>query len=354
MISFIIPHKGRPEMLEATIASIKAQEFDMKQVEILVMTQDKSNGLAGPVSCTALHVLTHITDGSGATRTPNIGAMRNRGAKEAKGRYLAFLDADVKLSPNWLKVMLEELETHSSRVLISAVQVCEFPESKVEEIQVHLSQRKADQVVHSLDARNLFLTKETFEKVGGFPKHLETCEDVYFINRISELGEAFVTSRATYKHLGEDRSYRELFQKEIWRSHSNFKSMIGRRVPLVEIPSLMLPFWMLTFLVGLLLSLSLQLWGWGVVTLTALLLPVIFYAFRSFLRRSAGIGLFDYLKFYCVYCSSRTIGSIKGLVVELFRVTPELFVMGGSTPGGGAHVEKRRGQDRELRESGHE
>ena len=85
------------------------------------------------------------------------------------GEYLAFIDADVQLSRNWLATMLHELEAKPERVLVSAIQQCGPDAGAVEKARVVLNNALADQEVEFLGTANLFMARRIFEKVGGFP-----------------------------------------------------------------------------------------------------------------------------------------------------------------------------------------
>ena len=240
LVSFVIPHKGREELLERTVASIVAQDYDLSELEITIVTQNTT--LASDFQREKELVSINIV-----FRPDNetISALRNTGVEHSSGHYLAFLDADVVLSANWVKAMLSELEDNTGRVLVSAVQRCENNAPPLEKIRTALSNATIDSEVQFLPGRNLLLKKETFAKVGGFPEHLVTCEDYYFTDRVHELGQLYYSSEADYVHLGEDKNYKELFNKEIWRGQSNLQSVKGRRIPLSELPSFLVPAWIL-------------------------------------------------------------------------------------------------------------
>jgi len=235
-VSFIIPHKGREEFLIQTIDSILAQNYDAEQFEIIILTQNK-----------LLDGLSHIDSSKFSIKIffqpedKTISALRNYGVTQAKGKYLAFLDADVQLSSNWLSCMLSTINEKPNRKLVSASQINSKNAPPLEKIRTALSNAELDCNVNFLPGRNLFLTKETFDLVGGFPEHLITCEDYYFTDQVHQLGELYYTSSATYVHLGEDKKYNEMYKKEIWRGQSNLQSIKGRSIPLRELPSFIIP-----------------------------------------------------------------------------------------------------------------
>jgi len=118
LISFIIPHKGREEFLQKTLESITLQEIKQASIEVIIVTQNDA----------LTDELLHFQQDLSLTvyprpATESISALRNYGVKKADGEYLAFLDADIYLSNNWVQCMLDTLNEVDSRVISSAVQI---------------------------------------------------------------------------------------------------------------------------------------------------------------------------------------------------------------------------------------
>lgn len=309
-ISFVIPHKGRENLLQETINSISLQDYDRSLIEIIVVTQNEN------LSEKTL-VFDHQLSLSVFTRpvTETISALRNCGAQHASGEYLAFLDADVYISQNWIKCMLDELQADENRVIVSGIQENSRNANSLEKIRTAMNNMNKDCYVDSLNGANLFLRLATFRSTGGFPAELHTCEDVHFTSAASKMGSLYITSGATFIHLGEDRDYPGMFKKEIWRGLSNLHSYRGRRVPLREIPSLAIPVILMPlFLLGIVLSL----YGLYMPSLVAILMvatPVVLYSIRLHRNLSdQSIRFTDLLAFYTVYFAARSIGSYKGLM----------------------------------------
>ena len=192
LISFIIPHKGREALLKQTLLSISRQQYDASQIEVVVVTQNAA--LEAGTLPEGLNVITLHRP-----QQETISRLRNRGVLQAQGEYLAFLDADVEIAPDWTSSMLAELNADTGRVLVSAVQRCEDNAPPLEKIRTVLSNAVTDADVNFLPGRNLFLRRSAFEAVGGFPEHLITCEDYYFTDRVHGLGSLFYSSRSSYE-----------------------------------------------------------------------------------------------------------------------------------------------------------
>lgn len=308
-VSFIIPHKGREEMLQQTLQSIAEQKFSKDRIEVLLVTQNEtiaSDTLPKDKSIQMAVLHRPASD--------TISHLRNYGVQQSSGEYLAFLDADVEIAPNWIEAMLAEIENKAGRVLVSAVQRCSQDAPPLELIRTALSNAVTDAAVRFLPGRNLFMRKETFHAAGGFPEHLVTCEDYYFTDQVHGLGELYYSSASSYIHLGEDREYNAMFKKEIWRGQSNLQSIKGRRIPLSEWPSFLVPLWILGFALLAVVSLmTLHLKAAAMLIVTGLL-PVFIYSWRLYHMAQGQVSFLDVVRFYALYFPARIIGTLRGLI----------------------------------------
>ena len=240
-VSFIIPHKGREELLAQTIKSILEIEHNDCQIEVIVVTQNTtlecSYAEQSGIPCKIIFRPEHET----------IAKLRNIGVSHSSGEYLAFIDADINLSQNWLMIMLNELYVKQDRVVVSSLQQCNPAAGNIEKIKVVFQITRADREVEYIGTSNLFMPRMIFKQAGGFPENIIVCEDYYFTQKVRQFGKLYVTSKASHIHLGEDKNYKEVFQKEIWRGQSNLPSMRNRKVTFLELPSILFPFWMTFF-----------------------------------------------------------------------------------------------------------
>lgn len=314
-ISFIIPHKGREYFLQETIRSITLQDYDLSLIEVIIVTQnDKlSEETLGYQKSLTLSVYPRPVSDS-------IASLRNHGANQAKGEYLAFTDADIYLSPNWANCMLEALHLDEDRALVSAIQKNSQNANSVERIRTALNNINKDTCIDTLHGSNLFLNVEIFKLAGGFPAELQTCEDVFFTNKVSKYGNLYLTSKATFIHLGEDKDHAVMFKKEIWRGLSNLQSFKGRKVPIRELPSIFIPIALMILFISILLTLTQGFYILSILSAFLMIIPVIVYSLRL-IKYAANqkIRLIDLLLFYIVYFSARSIGTYKGLYIALIK-----------------------------------
>jgi glycosyltransferase involved in cell wall biosynthesis len=309
IVSFIIPHKGRLEMLKETIASILNLNYDQTQIEVIVVSQNETLSANELVASNINDLITVVL----ADERGTISKSRNIGAAEASGEYFAFLDADIELSTNWLNTMFEEIQKDNNRKIIASTQVNSNQATTVERIRTLMNSATADSYVDSLAGANLFMNASDFWLAEGFPEELATCEDIFFTSKVAKIGLLFCTSKTSHVHLGEDKDWSQMFHKEIWRGQSNLKSLSGRTIPLREYPSLLVPIWVFFFTIAAIISL-LQ----GSVTSTLLCffiiaLPVFLYSHRLNRLAKGKMNFAVIVKFYLIYFAARAIGTVMGL-----------------------------------------
>jgi len=295
-------------MLIQTVTSILNQGDEQANYEVIVVSQNKSSIELSKLAEQHDNVNISFQDDS-----LTISALRNLGASQSSGEYLAFLDADVSLSLNWLNTMLSTISEQDNCVLASAAQANSENAPPLEKIRTALSNADLDCNVSFLPGRNLFLSRETFEKVNGFPEHLVTCEDYYFTDQVNQLGNLYYTSAATYVHLGEDKKYKEMYKKEIWRGQSNLQSISGRNVPLREIPSFIIPIALpilLIIFIGALLTSNIEI---AILALFSFLLPIALYSLRLYRLVRMKVNFWRVLQFYATYFPARVVGTVGGL-----------------------------------------
>ena len=98
--SIIIPTAGRPLAIRDAIESVLAQDLAAAEAELIVVDNNTDEQLASDLAdyCTQWRGrLRYVREPS-----PGLSAARHRGAAEANGDLLSYLDDDVVVSANWL------------------------------------------------------------------------------------------------------------------------------------------------------------------------------------------------------------------------------------------------------------
>jgi len=105
LLSIVIPYFNMGKYISETIASIDLATYTHKEI---IIVNDGSNDEEDLKMLNSLRIRKDIK----VIDQPNLGlaTARNRGAQEAKGRFLAFLDADDKVAGNYYEKAIKILE----------------------------------------------------------------------------------------------------------------------------------------------------------------------------------------------------------------------------------------------------
>ena len=174
----------------------------------------------------------------------NVGELRNIGAEHASGDFLAFIDADCTVEPDWFEAIAPYMADKQIVCFGSPpkppangtwVQQCWYQIRKKT-----CYQRKAFEV-EWLESMNLLCEREAFLNIGGFDQTMITCEDYDLCMRIAEIQPVFCDLRIVAIHHGEARTVSEFYGKERWRGVSNLHSLKKHGFDRSEIPSVAVP-----------------------------------------------------------------------------------------------------------------
>lgn len=108
LVSFIVPTYNRAYILGEALASIRAQTYI--NWEAIVVDDGSTDGTRGVVEGLHERIRYVFQENAGQSKA------RNRGLEEAKGEWVAYLDSDNTLEPDFLSTMLRELEKHPGTV----------------------------------------------------------------------------------------------------------------------------------------------------------------------------------------------------------------------------------------------
>ena len=118
LISVILPTFDRADLLPRSIASVLAQTFT--DWELIVIDDGSTDNTADVVAAWQQR-----SDRIRYVRQANqgVGAARNRGVAEARGKYIACLDSDDEYCPTHLETRLELLRRHELDLIQGGVRV---------------------------------------------------------------------------------------------------------------------------------------------------------------------------------------------------------------------------------------
>jgi glycosyltransferase involved in cell wall biosynthesis len=199
--SIIVPTYGRPESLAGLMSSLACLEYPSSQFEVIVVDDGGKVPVQGVISDFTGRLNTLLI------RQPNggPGAARNRGAQEAKGRFLVFTDDDCRPERFWLRALSDVL-SESELVVCGGRAVNGLPGN----IYSEATQLLADYLLEHYSpvetyggffpSNNLALSKAVFWEAGGFDPSLRFGEDRDFCCRCAALGYSFIVAHDAIVH----------------------------------------------------------------------------------------------------------------------------------------------------------
>lgn len=122
LVSFVISTFNSEDVITENIQSILDQEYD--NIEIIVVDNHSHDQTADKVKQFDEVQLVRMPDQDyGACETFNIGF------ESANGKYIAILDDDVEVGPNWIEELVERLESDED-VAVAQPKVIEAPDGE--------------------------------------------------------------------------------------------------------------------------------------------------------------------------------------------------------------------------------
>lgn len=151
-----------------------------------------------------------------------ISAVRNEGARLAKGSVLSFIDADCVVPPDYLGRVVEVLAETGAGATGAEVVPPPAP-GWVEDVWYRLHRRAGDGEQEWIGSANLAVLRDAFDAVGGFDEHLVTGEDTELCQRLRNRGyRIYESKRLTAVHLDNAKTLGNFYRKELWRGLGMF------------------------------------------------------------------------------------------------------------------------------------
>lgn len=250
-ISVVVPAQNEGRYIERCLRSVHENLRDRWDYEIILVDNASSDNTAELAAANGVQVLS-IPNKS----TPS--AVRNLGVRAAAGDVLLFIDGDVYLADDWHaraqllvpKVLEQDLITGSTYDV--------DPEASwvAKDWFGPLFERQ-DRFVN---AGHMLLSRDLFDRLGGFDEGLETGEDTEFCERALARGAAVVCDKQLVSvHLGYPNDLGHFFRRERWHGKGNF--ITWQRFTSSKIPFLVL-FNLLSFVAALVLPWLTGDWRW--------------------------------------------------------------------------------------------
>lgn len=190
MIGIVIPAHNEEDSIGACVAAARtaatAPELGGEPVRIVVVLDDCSDATGAIAHEWGADVV--------AVHARNVGAARAAGARACLlegARWLAFTDADTRVSPGWLAAQL----AHASDVVCGTVAVDDWSPHG-EQIRALHAARYRDAAGHRhIHGANLGISAQAYGRAGGF-QALASSEDVAMVRALEAIGARIAWSAA--------------------------------------------------------------------------------------------------------------------------------------------------------------
>lgn len=192
-VSVVIPNLHSP-VIDQTLASLRAQAFDLSQAEVLVVGQDKHDVVDEDALVRSI-----------PTDRPLIQAVsRNIGARQARGDILLFTDADCIADPAWMDTLVARFDDPNVQLVGGGVQ---FPGRQywtlcdnIAILYEWLSAGRRGKRAY-LASLNLGIRRSSWEQLGGFDESFVKAEDTELSLRARVAGyELYFEPQAVVVH----------------------------------------------------------------------------------------------------------------------------------------------------------
>jgi len=188
VISIIITTKNEEYNIANCLKSIKRQTYARDKIEIISVDNNSTDRTK--------EIALSYTD-----KVYNIGpersAQRNFGVKQATGKYILYLDADMVLSEEVIKESVEKCENEGDIALY-------IPE-KIIGNGFWIKVRNFERSFYNATVIDCvrFVRRDKFLELGGFDENLTGPEDWDFDRRVREIGKVSIIGAPIYHNEGE-------------------------------------------------------------------------------------------------------------------------------------------------------
>lgn len=179
LVSIVIPTLNEQEFLPKLLKSISEQDFENYEVIVAdANSKDDTRKIAKDYGA-------KVVEGG----MPGVG--RNRGAEISKGKYLFFFDADVILPDDFLKSAISEME--SREIELSTCESIPISSEPLDPLffEIYNISSKIASLMKGAPIMGyaFFVTKDLFERTGGFNEKIVFGEDYDLAKRAAKKGK---------------------------------------------------------------------------------------------------------------------------------------------------------------------
>ena len=220
-LSVVIPARNAAVTIGATLESLARQRFDGNWEVVVVDNASTDETAAVTESFAGRLPSVRVVD---ASERRGIPYARNRGVAAARGRLIAFCDADDEVSESWLTGIVEGLERYgavATRKEHDRLNESWVRDSREAPTASGMHENWYPPYLPHSGTGGMGIRRELHEAIGGFDESYRSCEDNDYCFRIQLRGvEIGTVQNALYSYRFKD-TVGSIFRQAYWYSEQN-------------------------------------------------------------------------------------------------------------------------------------
>lgn len=297
--SIIIPAKNEERNISLCLEALRGQCFSSDNFEVIVVDNGSTDGTVSVVESLGGQVYIKPEF--------SISGLRNFGASVSSGDILIFLDADCLPESDWLNNAATTLVDNQIGCT-GSTPVAPENGTWVEMVWSSFRTRRTNKCYTSwINSSNFIVRRELFDKVNGFNEDVKTCEDVDICMRLNKICKILFDPSIRVTHLGEPKTIKQFFLKEIWRGKGSISGIISHGISVSEIKSIMLPVYYLISSFSLVIAIMILAHKYIILFSFLYLLPALIFTIWVVSSTRKINFFFGYFVLFLVYANARTV-----------------------------------------------
>jgi glycosyltransferase involved in cell wall biosynthesis len=212
LISVIIPALNEETVIARCMSSLTQQRLPPGSFEVIVVDNGSTDRTTEIARSFAGWLPLTVLERSGV----RISALRNLGGAMAKGRFLAFLDADCVAPHHWLQQIADLLRADDSRIIGAQYRI-PADSSWVAKAWYGDMWRLKNGRVSYVPGGDLAIGRDLFMNLGGFDETIVTSEDAEFCERAAASSVPILALPSlSVVHLGTPQTLEGFYRKQSW------------------------------------------------------------------------------------------------------------------------------------------
>lgn len=250
LFSVIIPVRNEEKHIERCLRSLQRLQFAPRQFEVLVVDNGSTDRTVEIASSYEKKLPLRVLEKKDAY----ISAVRNTGAAVARGRYLAFLDADCEVPVHWLN-RASQLVSDGLGGAFGSFYLIPDGSSWIARYWYGEREKKGSGEVSYLPSGDLFISSQIFNQVGGFNESIQTNEDFELCQRVRTAGFPITcVPELGVIHWGTPQTMAQFFRKNRWHGMHVFRVFLRNLPALYNLKAVAFAFYTLLCLAGILIG----------------------------------------------------------------------------------------------------